>query len=233
MGESTYKLDSGTLMKMKDVQYVPGLTKNLLSISALDKKGFKVAFIDGGFLMWPKGKTIEDAIVIGTKEGDLYKLKGHSDIALNRSTESPCELWHRRLAHINYKALPYVSKEIRGLPEFKVDHESVYKGCAQGNNIKNPFPKSESKVEGILELIHLGVCGPMPSISLSGYVYYVSFIDDYSRQTWVYFLKSKDEVLRKFKEFKALIENISKRKIKILRLDNGGEYTSKIIWKIL
>jgi hypothetical protein len=66
----------------------------------------------------------------------------------------------------------------------------------------------------------------MPSTSLSGYVYYVSFIDDYSRKTWVYFLKSKDEVLGKFKEFKALVENISERKIKILRSDNGGEYTS-------
>ena len=79
-------------MKMKDVLYVPGLTKNLLSISALDKKGFRVAFIDGEVLMWPKGKTIEDEIIIGTKEGGLYKLKGHSDAALNHSTEIPCEL---------------------------------------------------------------------------------------------------------------------------------------------
>jgi hypothetical protein len=65
------------------------LTKNLLSISALDKKGFRVAFIDGEVLMWPKGKTIEDAIVIGTKEGGLYKLKGHSEAAMTYSTESP------------------------------------------------------------------------------------------------------------------------------------------------
>jgi transposase InsO family protein len=67
----------------------------------------------------------------------------------------------------------------------------------------------------------------MPSTSLSGYVYYVSFIDDYSHKTWVYFLKSKDEVFGKFKEFKSLIENLSKRKIKILRSDNGGDHTSK------
>jgi hypothetical protein len=67
----------------------------------------------------------------------------------------------------------------------------------------------------------------MPSTSLSGYVYYVSFIDDYSRKTWVYFLKSKDEVFGKFKEFKALIENLSEIKIKIPRSDNGGKYTSK------
>jgi hypothetical protein len=58
-------------------------------------------------------------------------------------------------------------------------------------------------------------------------MYTVSFIDDYSHQTWVYFLKSKDDVFGKFNEFKALIENFSERKIKILRSDNGGEYTSK------
>jgi hypothetical protein len=101
VGESTYKLDSGTPMKMKDVLYVPGLTKNLLSVSTLAKKGFNVAFIYGEGLMWPKGKTIEDAIVIGTEEGGLYKLKGHSDAALIHSTEIPCELWHIRLTHIN------------------------------------------------------------------------------------------------------------------------------------
>jgi transposase InsO family protein len=156
----------------------------------------------------------------------LYKLKGHSDVALTHSTKSPCELWHRRLAHINYKALSYVSKVVIGLPRFKVDHEGVCKGCAQGKNIKNPFPKRNNKAEGILELIHSDICSLMSSTSLSGYVYYVSFIDDYSCKTWVYFLKSKDEVLRKFKEFKALLENLSERKIKILRSDNGEEYTS-------
>jgi hypothetical protein len=159
MEESTYKLDSETPMKMKDVFYVPGLTKKLHSIPALDKKGFRVAFIDGEVIMWPKGKTIEYAVVIGTEEGGLYNLKGHSDVALTHSTESPCEIWHRRLAHINYKALPYVSKVVTNLPELKVDHEGVCNGCAQGKNIKNHFPKRDSKVEGILELFHSNVCG--------------------------------------------------------------------------
>jgi hypothetical protein len=77
VGESTYKLDSGTLMKMKDVLCVLDLTNTFLSISSLDKKCFRVAFVDGEVHMWPKGKTIEDAIVIGTEEGGLYKLKGH------------------------------------------------------------------------------------------------------------------------------------------------------------
>jgi transposase InsO family protein len=146
---------------------------------------------------------------------------------MNHSIENPCELWHRILAHINYKALPYVRKVVTGLPEFKVDHEGVCNGCSQGKNIKNPFPERDIKAEGFLEIIHSYVCGPIPSTSINGYVYYVSFIDEYSRKTWVYFLKSKDEVFSKFKEFKALIENLSERKIKIPRSDNGGEYTSK------
>ena len=66
----------------------------------------------------------------------------------------------------------------------------------------------------------------MQTTSLSGYVYYASFIDDYSHKTWIYFLKKKDEVFERFKEFKALRENLSERKIKILRSDNGGEFTS-------
>jgi hypothetical protein len=69
----------------------------------------------------------------------------------------------RRLAHINYKALPYICKAITGLPELKGDHEGVCNGCAQGKNVKNPFSKRDSKAEGVLELIHSDVCGPMPS----------------------------------------------------------------------
>jgi hypothetical protein len=100
----------------------------------------------------------------------LYKLKGHSKVAMTHAIENPCELWHKRLAHINYKALPYVCKEDTGLRELKVDHEGMCNGCAQGKNIKNPLPKRDSKAEGVLELIHSNVCGPMPSSSMSEYV---------------------------------------------------------------
>ena len=64
---------------MKDVLYVPGLMKNFLSISTLDEKGMRVSFFDGQVLMWPKGKTIDYAIVIGEEDGGLYKLKGHPE----------------------------------------------------------------------------------------------------------------------------------------------------------
>jgi hypothetical protein len=81
---------------------------------------------------------------------------------MTHAIENPCELWHRILAHINYKALPYVCKAVTSLIELKVDHEVVCNGCAQGKNIKNPFLKRDNKEEGVLELIHLDVCGPIP-----------------------------------------------------------------------
>jgi hypothetical protein len=63
-------------MKMKEVLYVSALKKNLLSILALDEKGCKVAFVDGQVLMWPRGNSFDDVVVIGVQEGGLYKLKG-------------------------------------------------------------------------------------------------------------------------------------------------------------
>ena len=64
IGESIYKLDSGTSMKMKEVQYVPVLKKNLLSLYFLDKKGYRVSVIDGQVLMWSNGKTLEYVVLI-------------------------------------------------------------------------------------------------------------------------------------------------------------------------
>ena len=75
-GVDSYKLDSGKYLNMKDVIYVLGLKKNLLSISALDAKGMRVVFVNGQVLIWPKRKTIDDATLIGERDEGLYKLKG-------------------------------------------------------------------------------------------------------------------------------------------------------------
>jgi hypothetical protein len=177
VGEASYKLDSGKEMRMKNVLYVPGL-KNLLSISALDEKGCRVAFVDGEVLMWPKGKAFDDVVVIGVQER-LYKLKGRSDSTLIHDTVNSSELWHRIFSYLHYKALPIVSKMVTRLPEIQVNLDGMCKGCAQGKNVKKTFPSSDSRAKGILDIVHSDVCGPMLVPSLSGYIYYVSFIDDY------------------------------------------------------
>ena len=95
-----------------------------------------------------------------------------------------------------------------------------------GKNIRKPFPQSEHKSKEPLDLVHSDVCGPMSVHSFSGYSYCVTFIDDYSRKTWIYFLKAKSEVFEQFQEFKTLVENQTGKNIQVLRTDNRGEYTS-------
>ena len=77
----------------------------------------RVAFVDGQVLMWPKGKTIDDAVVIGEQEGGLYKLKGQPEQALVHDSMDPSELWDRRLAHVHYRALSLASEVVNGLLE--------------------------------------------------------------------------------------------------------------------
>ena len=141
----------------------------------------RVAFVHGQVLMSQKGNTIDDAVVIGEQEGGLYKLKGHTEKALVHDTIDSNELWNIRVEHVHYRALPLARKVVEGLLEIQGKHDGVCIGCAKGNNTKKTFPSSESKARGILEIIHSDVCGPMSSISLSGYVYY----DDFSRKTWI------------------------------------------------
>ena len=73
----------------------------------------------------------------------------------------------------------------------------------------------------------------MQEKSLGGGEYFLTFTDDKSRYTWVYVLKSKDQVFERFLEWKALVERQSKHKLKALRTDNGGEYTSNAFEKYL
>jgi hypothetical protein len=226
-GQATIKMKTGNYIHLSNVLYVPSLEKNLVSISCLEDKGNRIAFVDGKVLSWHKDSSIENARVIESREGNLYRLLEQNEEALVHDEVNPNELWHRRYAHINYQALHFLKRMVEGIPELQSTHEGICKGCALGKNIKKPFPSSNNRSKEILYLIHSDVCGPMPVKSLGGSSYYVIFIDDYSRKTWLYLLKTKDEVFSKFQEFKAEIENLTNKKIKTLRTDNGGEYTSK------
>ena len=115
---------------------------------------------------------------------------------------------------------------VTSMPKVSPKHEGICKGCALGKNTKKSLPRSKSRSKGILDLIHSNICGPMSSPSLSGCLYYVLFIDDYSWKSWIYFLKAKSETFDRFKEFKTLIENQTGRHIRILISDNEGEYES-------
>jgi hypothetical protein len=131
------------------------------------------------------------------------------------------------MAHFHHGDLRVMREMVTRVPDFSSEHHELCKGCTLGKYTKTTFPSSDSRAAGILDLIHSDVCGPMSSTSLTRSLYYVVFIDDFSRKSWIFFMKTKGQVFNRFQEFKALVENQIGKKIRVLRLDNGGEYTSK------
>ena len=136
-------------------------------------------------------------------------------------------LWHTRLGHVNYYKLKMMMKKsmLKGLPQLDVREETVCVGCQYGKVYQLPYKDSEYCAKEPFELIHSDVFGPVKQPSISGFLYMITFIDDFSRYVWVYFIKEKSEALSKLKEFKEMVKKEVDRKIHCLCTDNGGEYT--------
>ena len=156
-------------------------------------------------------------------------------------------LWHERLAHVHVDGIRAMARSgvVNGLNIASTKHIVKCKGCVYGKNSRAPIPKSSGeRVKGILDLVHTDVCGPFPEESLGGSLYFVSFVDDYTRYAWIYPIATKADVFATFKKWLASAENLHQRKLKVLtpgkcfrkwmsegklrvlQSDNGGEYLS-------
>ena len=166
----------------------------------------------------PKGSDRSLDQVIGGRRGKVYRLHFEPAKALvNSTSSSQGELWHRRMAHLHHGALRHLRQEIIGVPQVQKEKHNHCKGCVLGKNIKTPLPHNEYKSKEPLDLVYSDVCGPMTVHFFNGYNYCITFINDYSRKTWIYFLKAKSEVFERFREFKTLAENQTRKKIRVLR----------------
>jgi transposase InsO family protein len=115
---------------------------------------------------------------------------------------------------------------VEGLPML-MNENVVCDGCALGIMHKDEFPSNpDRKKRDVLDLVHTDVCRPMQTRSIGGAFYFLLFIDDCTRCTWVYFLTRKSDVFEYFKEFRTMVEKQTGKSIKILRSDQGGEYKS-------
>ena len=116
---------------------------------------------------------------------------------------------------------------VKGLPIIKKP-DSLCEGFILGKQHREAFPTGKSiRAKAPLEIVHSDLRGPMQTPSVASNHYMLNFIDDYTRKTWVYFLKYKSEVFERLCHFKSLVENQSGQHIKFLRTDRGGEYISK------
>jgi hypothetical protein len=116
---------------------------------------------------------------------------------MNLMSNNQSTLWHNRYGHINFETLIAMSVKgsVEGLPKIeKVDQ--ICEGCALGKQSRTIIPtKSSWKSSHHLQLVHSDICGPMRTQSIGGCRYFITFIDDFTRKTWVYFLKAKSEAL--------------------------------------
>ncbi|KAJ9537516.1 hypothetical protein OSB04_030249 [Centaurea solstitialis] len=143
-------------------------------------------------------------------------------------TEDTTNLWHQRFGHLNHKSLHYLSNKnlVEGLPWIS-DTDKACEVCNKGKQHREVIPKMVRwRATERLELVHTDVCGPITPITASNKRYLLTFIDDYSRKTWVYFLSEKSEAFNMFLNFKSSIQNEMGMNIRCLRSDRGGEFTS-------
>jgi hypothetical protein len=218
-GKGTVELEfaSGKKLTLINVLYVPEIRKNLVSANLLCKKGVK-AVIESNNLILSKGEVF---VGKGYSCDGKYKLSINKIIINFAYIVESSSLWHYRLAHLNYRSLKFMSKH--GLISYKDDHSAKCEICIQAKMTKKSFPKVNRNSQ-LLELAHSDICELNGILTRGGNIYFITFIDDCSRYTYVYLMRSKDETFNKFKCYKSVVENQMEKKIKILRSDRGGEY---------
>lgn len=137
-------------------------------------------------------------------------------------------LWHRRFGHLNFKGLRtlFYKKMVKGLPPILVSSK-LCTDCMVGKQHREFIPKKSLwRASQRLQLVHADICGPITPESNSQKRYIITFIDDYSRKVWTYFLNAKSEAFVMFKKFKSLVEKETRKFICCLRTNRGREFTS-------
>jgi transposase InsO family protein len=165
----------------------------------------------------------------GRKMESIYVMSAQSAYVDKTRRNDTADLWHARLGHVSYHKLKMMVERsmVKGLPGVEVRTDTVCAGCQFGKAHQLPYQQSKYRAKEPLELVHSDVFGPIKQASISGSKYMVTFIDDFSRYVWVFFMKEKSEALSKFKEFKEKVESELDKKVRCIRTDNGREYVSR------
>nr|GFA06586.1 retrovirus-related Pol polyprotein from transposon TNT 1-94 [Tanacetum cinerariifolium] len=154
-------------------------------------------------------------LLTGSWGNNLYTLSLQDMMAsspiclLSKASKTKSWLWHRRLSHLNFGAINHLARQVlvRGLSKLKFEKDHLCSACAMGKSTKKTHkPKSKDTNQEKLYLLHMDLCGPMRVESVNGKKYILVIVDDYSRFTWVKFLRSKDETMDFIIKFLKMIQ---------------------------
>ncbi|GJT24431.1 retrovirus-related pol polyprotein from transposon TNT 1-94 [Tanacetum coccineum] len=214
------------------VYYVEGLGHNLFSVGQFFDGDLEVAFRKNTCFI----RNLEGVdLLSGSRETNLYTislddmLRTSPICLLSKASKTKSWLWHRRLSHLNFGTINKLAKDglARGIPRLKFQKDHLCSACALGKSKKSSHqPKAEDTNQEKLYLLHMDLCGPMRVESINGKRYILVIVDDYSRFTWVRFLRTKDEAPE------AIIKCIKNIQVRLnatihnVRIDNGTNFVN-------
>ncbi|KAI3759394.1 hypothetical protein L6452_07171 [Arctium lappa] len=220
---------------IKKVSYVEGLGHNLFSIGQFCDKNLKVTFkAKRCSVQTEDGKEI----LVGTRRTNLYtidlsSLKPDKEVCLlSKASAEQSWLWHRRLSHLNFKNINklVLGGHVKGMPDLKFAKDHLCAAWEKGKMKKASHkPKVVPSTSRSLELIHMDLCGPMRVQSINHKKYVLVMVDDFSRYTWVRFLRSKDETPELIISLLKSIQVSLNQVVQTIRTDNGTEFKNQML----
>jgi GAG-pre-integrase domain len=209
-------------LTLQDTLFVPSLSSKLVLVGKLIKDLKCTVHIFPDHCIFQDIQT-KRVLGHGTRRGGLYYLDGPKigKALLNNGLdgrEIEILVWHKRLGH---PSLGYMKKRCPQLFN-KYDYDRlICETCIKAKSHRSSYLPSSSKALAPFDLVHTDLWGPSLIYSKAGYRWYIIFVDDFSRMTWLYLLKTKEEVKDIFKIFITMVKTQFERNIKVLRSDNG------------
>ncbi|KAL5729906.1 hypothetical protein ACHQM5_002794 [Ranunculus cassubicifolius] len=217
---SSYLITPHNKFILNYVLHAPKITHNLLSVhKLLTDNNCAITFTKSSFFV--KDIATSNILLTGSHRDGLYQINESSANSVSPlfaflGVKSTSALWHSRLGHpstyVFHKISSLASLPIEGPKTFAVKCSSCL--CAKSKRL--PFNLCSLRTTAPLQIVHSDVWGPSHSISNEGYLYYINFVDDWSRFTWIFPITHKSEFLVVFTRFKLMVENQFDCKIKIL-----------------
>lgn len=229
--------DSGQRVTLNNVLLVPNIKYNLVSTSAIRRAGGKIVSEHNATSVY-----CGDTIALKAYDHPIVGIPCYQSVSVGAAlatftnTTEAAELWHQRFGHLGYGNMIKLARHsmVDGLPvsaDAFTEHVGKEKctACATGKLIKSPFHPAVRRARAAGELLHTDVCGPIRPDTAGGSSYFLTVIDDFTRYSFVQLLKRKSDVTAYLIEYINLVETQTGNRVKALRSDNGGEYTSNLL----
>ncbi|KAJ9564443.1 hypothetical protein OSB04_000409 [Centaurea solstitialis] len=219
---------SNDTIQLPDVLHVPGLAIGLVSLTQLQEMGLLISFdFSGCVIQDPKtkqvlGKGLRVGRVLEVVYLRLPLSSSYTNLTTSVSESPSLDLWHARLGHLSSARVQLLANS--GLLGNITSNEVSCLSCKLGKHHALLFELNDYKSASAFDLIHSDVWGPAPHPSMGGCRYFVIFVDDHTRFTWIYLMKHRSELPRIYITFARMIQTQFSKPIKILRADNAMEY---------